>query len=247
MGQVLCSVVNDLKIERGCVGDYDTLKRFHYRDGPLGPVDKVFRMVESNPVRHRLAGVVGVIVYCMPSANLELRNMASGGIFTGFTDKSLQMQMVNKYVRTIARVVIDPRYRGLGLASRLVEQTMEQMQYPWIESMAVMGQVNPFFEKAGMVKVEAGLNPKCEIMKEVLELAGIGEHLWFEPSKVREMIDGLDEHWQKYVHKHIDGFLSGYGKRIQMEWGDGKVGYVLARLFNRPNYYYMLREELFAN
>jgi hypothetical protein len=49
-------------------------------------------------------------------------------------------------------VIIEPRFRSLGQAVRLVKETMPLMNVPFIEALAVMGRVNPFFEKAGMTR-----------------------------------------------------------------------------------------------
>jgi hypothetical protein len=54
-------------------------------------------------------------------------------------------------LRCISRVVVHPRYRGLGLAVRLVRAALASAATPLTEAYAVMGRVHPFFEKAGMV------------------------------------------------------------------------------------------------
>ncbi|MDO8302109.1 MAG: hypothetical protein Q7T18_02605, partial [Sedimentisphaerales bacterium] len=93
---------------------------------------------------------VGVIVYTMPVIGLEVRNIAIGEMFECCQNRKERMKMINENIRCISRVIIEPRYRGLGLAARLVRETMPLLNVPIIEAMAVMGQVNPFFEKAGM-------------------------------------------------------------------------------------------------
>ena len=40
-------------------------------------------------------------------------------------------------------------YRGAGLASDFVRASCASCPAPWIETLTVMGHLNPFFEKAG--------------------------------------------------------------------------------------------------
>lgn len=53
----------------------------------------------------------------------------------------------------LQRVVIHPTYRGAGIAAAFVRRACELCPYPWIETLTQMGHVNPFFEKAGFVRV----------------------------------------------------------------------------------------------
>jgi GNAT superfamily N-acetyltransferase len=145
-----CTITRDLRIAPAGADAYHKLAHFHYRDGRLGPFVAIYALDESHPLRNRLQKTVGVIVYTMPAPSLELRNKATGGFFTGLGGRANQLQIVNENIRCISRVIIEPRYRGLGLASRLVRETMPMLNMPVIEAMAVMGAVNPFFEKAGM-------------------------------------------------------------------------------------------------
>ncbi|MDD5134902.1 MAG: hypothetical protein PHP01_05780, partial [Phycisphaerae bacterium] len=153
-----CTIKKYLKIVPGTIADYKPLARFHYRDSRTGPVAAVYKIIDTHPMRSQTAPLVGVIIYSMPVYAVQLRNIATGGLFTKLGSGSTAMQLVNNNVRTIARVVIEPRYRGLGLAHRLIEETMPLLNMAYIEALAVMGKVNPFFERAGMMKF-AGTEP----------------------------------------------------------------------------------------
>jgi uncharacterized protein len=49
--------------------------------------------------------------------------------------------------------VLHPSYRGAGIAAAFVRRACETCPVPWIETLSAMGQVNPFFERAGFVRV----------------------------------------------------------------------------------------------
>ncbi|HVJ69234.1 MAG TPA: hypothetical protein VM510_14705 [Caulifigura sp.] len=53
----------------------------------------------------------------------------------------------------LSRVVLHPTYRGAGIAADFVRRSCELCPFPWIETLTEMGRVNPFFEKAGFVRV----------------------------------------------------------------------------------------------
>jgi hypothetical protein len=50
-------------------------------------------------------------------------------------------------------VVLHPTYRGAGIAAAFVRRACQTCPVPWIETLSAMGQVNPFFERAGFVRV----------------------------------------------------------------------------------------------
>ena len=126
----------------------------------------------------------------MPTPGLELRNIATANLFAGL-DRRTQLALLNKNIRRISRVIIEPRFRGLGLASRLVRETMPQMNVPIIEAMAVMGLVNPFFEKAGMKAFTAKMPARCVQLAEALSMVAIEKQELIDPQKVQRKLDSL--------------------------------------------------------
>ena len=232
-----CSVTKSLEIIPAGIDEYRQLKRFHYRGGDIIAFSAVYALKETHPVRGRFADICGVIVYSMPTANLQLRNIATGGMFEGFTDRSLKLAMVNKNIRTISRVIIEPRYRGLGLAQRLVKETMPKLNVPIIEPVAVMGNVNPFFEKAGMKAYHGKTLPRCVKLIGAFGMVGIDEAELIEPQKIQHKINSLNPAEADFIEYQINAFLQAYGKRRLMPPGIERTRYVISKLTSRPVYY----------
>ncbi|RKY12832.1 MAG: hypothetical protein DRP52_04210, partial [Planctomycetota bacterium] len=138
-----CSLQKQLRIVPGGRSDYQELARFHYRGAALGPTRGIYKLVDEHLWRHLAAPVVGVIVYGPPAANLAGRSAATGGVFAGL-DRASALSLLNKQMACIRRVIIEPRYRGLGLASRLVAETMPLTGSPMVEAVSVMGRFHPF-------------------------------------------------------------------------------------------------------
>ena len=65
----------------------------------------------------------------------------------------MSLKRLNQQLWVLARVVLHPTYRGAGLASDFVRASCKTCPVPWIETLSVMGHLNPFFEKAGFTRV----------------------------------------------------------------------------------------------
>ncbi len=65
----------------------------------------------------------------------------------------MSMKELNDKLGVISRVVVHPKYRTIGLGSKLVHDTLSLAGTEYVEVSAVMAKYNPFAEKAGMKKV----------------------------------------------------------------------------------------------
>lgn len=224
-----CSVVKKMRIAAGDISDYKRLACYHYRDNKPGPYTAIFALRMGTKT-------AGAIVYTMPTAGAELRNVATGDFFRGF-DKRTNLSLINRNIRRISRVIIEPRFRGLGLASRLVRETMPRINVPIVEAMAVMGQVNPFFEKAGMKAYTAKMPVRCVQLIEAFGAAGVEEKELIDPEKVQRRIEQLEKREAGFIERQIREFLQSYGKRRDMPAGAERTRFVLSKLTERPVYY----------
>lgn len=232
-----CSICEKLRIVTGGVEDYKQLARYHYRDSRPGPCKAVF-VLQSDGMLPGLSceAVVGVIVYSTATAVLEHRNAATDDFFAGL-DRNTQLGLINKNIRRISRLVIEPRFRGLGLATRLVRETMPQLNVPIIEAVAVMGRVNPFLEKAGMKAYRAKPRPASLQLAEAFSLLGMEDAELVDAQKVQQKLDGLTNAQAEFIERCIGQFLKSHGRRRDMPPGLERTRYVLGALGARPTYY----------
>lgn len=93
---------------------------------------------------------IGVCVFGTPAASLALRSK-----FFGLSNSRtrLAMSALNEQLWLLQRVVLHPTYRGAGIAAEFVRRACELCPADWIETLSAMGQVNPFFERAGFTRV----------------------------------------------------------------------------------------------
>lgn len=138
----MVDLLDEIEVSGGEARDYDLLGAHHYVAGrPARPV----RVLTA---RHG-ARIVGVLVVSMPTLNSSVRELAWPGRYrTG--SKRQDAARVNRELRCISRVVVEPRWRGLGVARRLVSTYLADPATPATEAVAAMGRICPFFERAGM-------------------------------------------------------------------------------------------------
>lgn len=133
-----------VRIVPGDPRDYAALERFHYRAGR--PATCVRTLCAESDIDGSLAGV---LLVSMPTLNARWRPLLWGDRFRS-GDKRRDAKAINDSLRTISRVVVDPRYRGLGVATLLVRAYLAQPLTQATEAVAAMGWVCPFFQCAGM-------------------------------------------------------------------------------------------------
>ena len=133
-----------IRIGEGTIDDYARLARLHYRAAAPATIVRV--IIATDETSGELAGV---LLTSRPTLNGSWRSLAWPGRFD-MSDKSEQAKHINRELRTISRVIIDPRYRGVGIAKRLVRTYLDEPDTPCTEAVAAMGPVCPFFERAGM-------------------------------------------------------------------------------------------------
>ncbi|MHC4115992.1 MAG: hypothetical protein ACYSWO_00650 [Planctomycetota bacterium] len=232
-----CSLARKLQIVPGNLDDYRRLAHYHYRDSRPGPVAAIFALKPGpKTALWSHTPTLGVIVYSMPVPDVELRDIATGGLFAGF-DRSTKCTLLNKHIRCITRLIVDARFRGLGLASRIIRETMPRMEVPIIEAMAVMGLVNPFLERAGMKAYRAETPVRSVRLIEAFSAVGIEGKQLVDPQKIQRKLNRLGTSKTRFIELEIRRFLKSYSRCRDMPPGLKRMKYVLSKLTARPVYY----------
>jgi hypothetical protein len=151
-------------IEEGNLADYRSLSVFHYRAGPPTCVSKVLRLMYRGDAQHEAGILAGVLLVSYPALWCSWHRRAWPERFAAFprgrfgsltsSDGLNEAQRLNRLLRMISRVVIDPRFRGLGAAASLVRAYLAAPQTPLTAALASMGRCCPFFAAAGMMQHE---------------------------------------------------------------------------------------------
>ncbi len=166
--------------------------------------------------------LAGVVVEALPALGCALRRVALPGRFeTG--DRSLDAGCLNREVRTIARVVVHPMFRSTGLAVGLVRRVLESAEVPYVEALAAMGRVHPFFERAGMRAFDRPPGREAVRLMAALEREGL---------RAVDLADGGRVGGSLFLDRELRRFAGGRGKD-RGEW----IAIARGRLLSRPVYY----------
>jgi hypothetical protein len=114
-----------------------------------------------------------------------------------------RLDFINRNITRIARVIIAPKFRGIGLGVKLVRETMPLTGKRYVETLAVMARYNPFFEKAGMRRVEYQADPDYEKALRRLEALGFNIELLGSKRHNQSVIEKLTHDQLGEVRKII--------------------------------------------
>jgi len=235
-----CTLLAGIRIQRGAREDWDRLAPLHYRSHHAGAVSDIFRMVYrpgagegDRPQSGRLAGsrldrresfeppalravaskgretLVGVIVYSRSPLSLAARNRATGGRYR--VGRNLAAgRLVNEELRIVSRVVIAPNWRGLGLARRLVAETLPRVGTPYVEALAAMGRVHPFFEQAGMTAYASPAPAGSERLRSALEAVGLGRCARRSAEALEAALESLAPAGRRLAEREIERWARSY-------------------------------------
>jgi len=180
------SFFDRLQVSRGTVADWKRFAPFHYKSHRLCAVDKIFRLtLDGEPI--------GIAVYAHPSLSNRLRNRVTGKRYCG-RPFAPRLKLMNKELRVLQRVVLDGRFRGLGLGAHLVRESASKMSVPFIECLAVMGGYNRFLERAGFTRTGRCLVPgEARLLAVKLEEAGVSRDELSEPERLFMKISSIIE------------------------------------------------------
>ena len=232
------SILNAFTTEKPINHNYKWLYQYHYRTSHTGPVAGVWVLnPRKNCTNPYVYFPIGVIIYGMPSANQAGRNRFAS-CFLEKRTQSERLREMNRRLRTIRRVIIAPAFRGLGLATKLVRDTLPLIGTEFVESYTVSGENCGFFQKAGMERFSPPIRPETTALQNGLRRLGISESLWWDSREVYNRLSGLNRKAFTEADHLIENFLKPYKNKRGMNHSMERIRFVLSRLSGRPTYYF---------
>ena len=158
--------------------------------------------------------VCGIILYKYPGIMCQGRKEAFGRVLT--------IKELNRDLTCIARVVVHPKYRTIGLGTKLVKETLPLVNKPYVEMIAVMAKYNPFAEKAGMKKIlESKPNPAVlEAIEKLRKLGFNPVFLSSEKYNMHQLLALRSVSQVKTILKDLSKAVGIYRKRL---WSSHKA------------------------
>ncbi|MEM1211866.1 MAG: GNAT family N-acetyltransferase [Planctomycetota bacterium] len=241
------------RVEVGSRRDYDALAHHHYRAGKPATATRVLVVRDRRPTPvDRMRGAVdrddpgevaAVLVESLPSLSCRLRDAALADRYRCLAVRS-RVQLLNREVRTISRVVVDPRYRGQGLAVALVRHALRTATTAVTEAVAAMGKVSPFFERAGMRAYRRPPLPCDSRLMDVLTSSGLGVSALVDPEGTAGRLQD-EVFWGPVLRRELRRYHRQSCGRSRARDSDDPVVHlrtVRQRVLLQPVYYLFRRE-----
>jgi GNAT superfamily N-acetyltransferase len=178
-----------ITIRRGAMADYDHLARFHCRPGRPATCVRVLAAEARSADNHSRAQghgaeLVGVLTVSMPAMNGPWRERVWPGRYRALepTRQARRdcLRALNRELRVISRVIVEPRWRGRGVGRRLVRAYLDEPLTVHTESIAAMGRFCGVFEGAGMRALE------CEPSRRVVRFRQLLRELGIQPWRLSD-------------------------------------------------------------
>ncbi len=154
--------------------------------------------------------LLGVIIYSQPVRNCAMRNAATNRRYVGLGDAAYAGQLLQHEMRTISRVVIHPRWRGVGLGTRLVRETLPLAGTALVEAIAAMGAIHPFFEKAGMSAYPGQRPAHAQRFLAACEQVGIDEDTLACTQTLARRVEQLASGRRRFFEHELKRFAGVY-------------------------------------
>ena len=200
------SLTRNMVIQPGTLKDYEELKSFHYLGRTPGYRQNIFKLTYKEKT-------IGVVLYISPFLSCSARNQVMPQ-YRGRGSKE-QADLVNLEITRLARIIIHPKFRGAGLAVKLVRETMPLTGKRVVETIAAMARYNPFFVKAGMTLVgEMDYQPHQKKLVNIIESYGSDVATLHSPRARETFINGLTK-------KRRDKLTNQLMKSVQSLRGQG--------------------------
>jgi ABC-type lipoprotein export system ATPase subunit/GNAT superfamily N-acetyltransferase len=198
-----------ITVSIGDLRDYHALSHLHYRDRKPATVVRVL-VARLHPGRRAAratqANLIGVLVVSMPTLNGAWRALAWPGEYSSRgLPKREATSRINRDLRCISRVIVDPRYRARGIGAALVRAYLADPLTRRTEAIAAMGAACPIFTRAGMREWSGEPTTRDRRLIEALDRADICAWMIADIDATRQKIEhhaGLEKAFRVWAGKH---------------------------------------------
>lgn len=226
-------LADEIEFVRGGVRDYARFAHWHYLGpGRPGPTSDVFLAMHEGRA-------VGIAMFGFPHLLLSARNIA----LPEYAPKRIRETGaggLNSNVRLLQRVVVEPRYRGVGVARALIRHGLANIAQPIVECVAQMGAFSDFLLGAGFTHV-------CDV-RPPASVRNLNEFLARHDIATAELLDpALRERLSPEVAARLDRHVVAVARtRIQTGFGSrrgtdqlppGALRKALSRVGAAPGYF----------
>lgn len=223
-------VANCLEIIPARLADYERLSEYHYRTEPIKPTTQIYKVRLKPPHTNSMPDPIAVIVYRMPIPEIRPRTTATKGYFHQPKTLSARLKLVNQKIQYIARLIVDPRFRKMGIATWLLKDTLERQQVPIIETLTPIDFTNKIFQKAGFKLFLTPAPPWYRRFTNELLSIGLTEDALLSPLHVQARLDRLKPPMAEPIEHEIKIFIRHFRHRDHMAPDINRTKFFLSKI-----------------
>lgn len=232
---------SQLTIQEGTKRDYLVLNDYHYLNTPLPPIKKIYTIRPKPATEHWYcsgfqgpayghASLIAVIVYTSPLRDLRARTVATSGFFKQPATLSERLRLINKNILYVSRLVVDPRYRRLGLADWLWRETLKLQTIPIVESLTPVPVRTSWLESLGFQLYYSQTPAPIRKLKNAFKKAHITGSCLSIPEVAQRRVRCLLKDERIQLDRSLHDFLSKYRHREHMDKDLKRMIFILSKI-----------------
>lgn len=199
-----CTIAEQVTIERGTPADYHRLAHLHYAAESPATYQSVW--VARHPLDPNPAAVC---VYSYPDLHSAARNLATTDEYIIHGSRK-NAQRLNREVVRMSRIVVAPAYRGIGLAHRLLAESIAELDRRWIETTTAIGPYTTLFERLGFRCVPQTSGPTEAALFEWAETTQLDPLATLDHSRLTRHIERLSVRQQRHAWRVLWHYYHQY-------------------------------------
>jgi hypothetical protein len=153
-----------LVLKPGTRADYKSLERFHYIAGPPATWAQIWTIYHQSCIHtssdlRKSAQICAICGHSGPATRTPIAIVSYPCLNSHARDRALNLsrltpnrrqRFINQHIRTISRLIVHPTYRGLSLASILINCILKNCTTRYTEALATMAKAHPLFSRSAM-------------------------------------------------------------------------------------------------
>lgn len=223
-------VPNILEVVPGTMADYRQLTEYHYRTDEIRPYTSIYKVRARAPYRTAFPDPLSVIVYRLPVGELRVRSKATGEFFTKPAHRSTRLKLINQNIRYLCRIITVPQFRRLGIATKLIAETVSLQSVPVVETLTPIDFTNALFQKCGFELFYQSAPPWYGRFTNALCAIGLSNWNDLLPSTLQKRLERLNPEPSEWIENEIKQFLHHFRRKDTMPPGLERTEFALSKI-----------------
>lgn len=223
-------LISRLQIVKAGIQDYSKVHRLHYLPNPPSFYTNVYKVTGAGDYENIFPNPIAVTIYAMPLMDLKARDEPTHRFFKQGPARSPRLKLVNKYIRYAARIIVDDRFRHLGIATWLARDTLPLQGVPVVETLTPIDWTTDMLERIGFRSYPNPAPAYYRRFTDTLNKCGIHPELYRHPQLVNLRIEKLSSSIKSTVLYEMQRFVNHFKSHCASPHSLERTEYILGKL-----------------